>query len=75
MYRLAPPPSAVLEDTPLPLPAMSSLDYDRPQPEHVEPTQTNGYPCELELLDSTYACAVVAPMEEHAQRANDLQNW
>ena len=54
---------------------MSSLVYDPPQPEPVEPTQTNEYPRELELLDSTYACAAVAPMEEHAQRANDLQNW
>ena len=49
VYPLAPPPSAVPEVTPLSLPAMSSLDYDPPRPEPVEPTQTNEYPREFRI--------------------------
>lgn len=80
---LAPPPSEVAEVTPLSLSVMSSSDYDPFQPEHVVPMnmiRALEEPCELELPNSAHAA--VLPVEEHAQRAGDLemasqsgQNW
>jgi hypothetical protein len=74
---LAPPPSEVAEVTPLSLPVMSSSDYDSFQPEPVVPMNMT-----RALEELPYSHAAVLPMEEHGQRASDLemasqsgQNW